>query len=166
MFVYSVKASTVRFFGVLLLSVITLVTLVALIPAAEPTRGSIRYSPVAGINFAKIRTNDDRIAFLAQFGWEVETLPKEEVSVTIPSEFDRVFVGYNQLQKQQGLDLGKYHRKTVMRYTYVVKNFPDAEGTVLANLLVYRGRVIGGDLCSEDPQGFVRGFDGKIRTTV
>ena len=163
MFIYSVKASTVRFFGVLLLSVITLVTLVALVPAAEPTMGSILYSPVAGINFSKIRTNDDRVAFLSQFGWEVEALPKEEVSVTIPSEFDRVFVGYNQLQKQQGLDLSKYRRKTVMRYTYVVKNFPDAEETVLANLLVYRGKVIGGDLCTENPQGFVRGFDGKIK---
>ncbi len=161
MFIYSVKASTVRFFGVLILSVVTLVTLIALIPAAQPTAVGLRYSPTAEINFSRIRTNEDRVAFLAQFGWEVEAEPKEEVSVTVPAQFDKVFVGYNEIQKQQGLDLTKYRRKTVMRYTYTVKNYPDYEGTVLATLLVYRGRVIGGDLCTEDPQGFVRGFDGK-----
>ena len=33
----------------------------------------------------------------------------------------------------------------------------------LANVLVYRGRVIGGDICTADVSGFVRGFDGKVR---
>jgi hypothetical protein len=32
---------------------------------------------------------------------------------------------------------------------------------VLANVLVYRNRVIGGDVCSADVTGFVVGFDGK-----
>ena len=78
--------------------------------------------------------------------------------MTIPADFDRVFVGYNQIQKEQGLDLSAYRRKEVTRYTYEVTNYPDYEGKVLANVLVYRGNVIGGDICSEAKDGFVHGF--------
>ena len=38
-------------------------------------------------------------------------------------------------------------------------NYPDYEGTVYANVLVYRNRVIGGDICSADVSGFVHGFE-------
>jgi hypothetical protein len=83
--------------------------------------------------------------------------------VTIPGEFDKVFVGYNELQKQQGLDLSQYKRKDVTRYTYKITNYKDYNGTVYANLLIYRGRVIGGDICSADVNGFVSGFDSKAK---
>ena len=45
--------------------------------------------------------------------------------------------------------------------TFVVTNYPDYEGTVYANVLVYRNRVIGGDVCSADVTGFVVGFNGN-----
>ena len=41
---------------------------------------------------------------------------------------------------------------------YTVTNYGNYNGTVLANLLVYRGRVIGGDICSADANGFIHGF--------
>ena len=46
-----------------------------------------------------------------------------------------------------------------MRYTYEVTNYEGAEGTVYANILVYRNRVIGGDICSADVTGFIHGFE-------
>lgn len=162
MFVYSLKASSIRFFSVLSLSLVALITLIALIPTIEPTAASTLYSPVAKIDFHLGKTNEDRIAFLAQFGWTVAEQPICEQQIRIPSEFDRIFVRYNNLQKQQGLDLGRCKRKTVTRYTYTVTNYPDASGTVWANLLVYRGRIVGGDICSAEAGGFVRGFDGVM----
>ena len=46
-----------------------------------------------------------------------------------------------------------------MRYTYEVTNYPDAQGTVYANILIYRNKVIGGDVCSADVTGFIHGFE-------
>lgn len=162
MFVYSLKASSIRFFSVLSLSIAALITLIALIPTIEPTAASTLYSPVARIDFSLGKTNEDRIAFLAQFGWTVESEPVDQKQVRIPSEFDRIFIRYNDLQKQQGLDLSRYQRKTVTRYTYLVTNYPDYSGTVWANVIVYRGKIVGGDLCSAETGGFVRGFDGVM----
>ena len=68
---------------------------------------------------------------------------------------------YNELQRNQGLDLSKYRGREVKRYTYKVKNFPDYSGTVMANVIIYKNRVIGGDLCSSDVTGFICGFEGK-----
>lgn len=158
MFVYSVKASTLKFFAVIALSAVLLVTLIALIPTydSEATAAGAK-----AIEYNKIKTNEDRIAFLKQFGWEVCETPTEEVQVRIPAEFDRVLEQYNNLQLDQGLDLTKYRRKTLTRYTYQVTNYPDYEGTVYANVLIYRGRVVAGDLCSAAPDGFVTGFSGE-----
>lgn len=163
MFVFSVKASTLKLIGVIGASVIALVVLLTMIPVYEPTAASLMYSDAHSYNFSGIKTNEERVAFFTQFGWAVDTNPIEEKKVTIPSEFDKVFVGYNDLQKQQGLDLSKYKNKDVTRYTYKVTNYPDYEGTVYGNILVYRGKVIGGDICSADVDGFVTSFDGKIK---
>ncbi len=163
MFVYSMKASTLKLIGVIGLSAIALVVLLTMIPTYEPTAASLLYSDAATYEYGGIRCNDDRLAFLNQFGWTADPAPAEEVQVTIPGEFDKVFLAYNELQKQQGLDLSKYKRRDVTRYTYRIVNFPDYEGTVYANLLIYRNRVIGGDICSADVNGFVCGFDGKTK---
>ncbi len=162
MFVYSFKASTLKIAGLAALSLALLIVLIAIIPSmgsgSHTKADKVGDVAAAAINYDKIKTNEDRIAFLAQFGWEVEPEPAEEATVTIPSEFDRVFVSYNELQKRQGLDLSRYKRKEMTRYTYIVKNYPDYDGVVYANLLVYRNRVVGGDICSADVNGFLHGF--------
>lgn len=159
MFVYSMKASTVKFFGVITLSVIAMVALLIFIPTYEPNDSSPTGSEVS-INYSKIKTNEDRIAFISQFGWSVNEMPTEEQELTIPAEFDNVFAAYNELQKQQGLDLGKYKRKSMTRYTYEITNYPDYDGTVYINLIIYRNKVVGGDVCTADVNGFVKTFDG------
>ena len=157
MFIYSLKASTLKFFAVICVALVTLITLIAFVPAygsdSEYVSGDVK------IEYSGVKTNEDRIAFLQQFGWEVEGTPKETAEVTIPAEFDKIFTGYNEIQKRQGLDLSDYKKKKVMRYTYVVTNYEGAEGEVYANILVYRNRVIGGDLCSADVTGFIHGFE-------
>lgn len=157
MFVYSVKASSIRFFGVIFLSVALLAALILLVPAYESPGVGVSGS----VSYEKVKTNEDRVKFLSDFGWTVNERPVESREVTIPEEFDAVFVEYNNLQKLQGLDLSKYKRKDVMRYTYEVQNYPDYEGKVYANMLVYKNRIIGGDICSAAYDGFVVTFEGK-----
>lgn len=158
MFIYSIKAQTLKFFSIVALSLATLLILVAFIPTYEPTVINTLYTETANVNFSKIKTNDDRIDFLEQFGWTVNENAVDEKTVTIPKEFDKIMLSYNEFQRQMGLDLAKYKGKKVTRYTYEITNFPEYEGRVYANMLVYRNKVIGGDVCSADAKGFLQGF--------
>lgn len=166
MFIYSVRAATVRFFGIICLSLVALITLIAFVPAyatGSTAVGSIRAAATdseVSYRYDKIKTPADAADFLRQFGWEVADEPLEAREVTLPASFDNVFMEYNEMQKAQGLDLTRYRKKTVTRYTFAVTNHPDANGSpVFANVLVFRNRVIGGDICSAEAGGFVTGFE-------
>ena len=107
---------------------------------------------------AAVGSNDARVAFLKNFGWEVAASPTESSQVKIPSEPSEVFDRYNALQKSQGYDLSAFAGKTVMRYVYKVNNYPGATEPVYATLLVYKNQVIGGDVTDTAAKGVVRGF--------
>lgn len=156
MFIYSVKSTTLKFFGIIGVAILTLVALIFLVPTySEATTKEIA-AMNESISFDNVKNADDGIKFLDQYGWTVDENPIEECDITIPKEFDKVMTTYNEIQKQQGLDLTKYQRKTAKRYTYKVTNYPDYEGTVYANIIVYRDRVIAGDICSADSRGFIQ----------
>ena len=174
MFIYSFKASSIKFFGVICVALAALITLIAFVPAyaggesSKPSGGVAALAPEAesgvtvSIRYDKVKSADDAAKFLSQFGWVVDAGSAETREVTIPREFDKVFAGYNELQKSQGLDLSKYKKKTVTRYTFVITDYEGYEGTVYANVLVYRNRVIGGDICSADVNGFIHGFEKPV----
>ncbi len=159
MFIYALRATTLKLFGIVLLAAILLVSLAVMIPVYgnEPLATATEEKE---INYSKIKTNDDRLNFLKQFGWEVQETPEEE-EVRMPSEFDRVFASYNEIQKRQGLDLTKYAGRKVMRYTYKLTNWQDSGKDVYATVIVYKNRVIGGDLCCPGREGFVLTLEGK-----
>ena len=161
MFICTVRANTLKFFGVIAASLVVLCAIILMIPEYTPVSTKAIAAASSQYSYDRIKTNDDIVGFLAQFGWEVEKEPLEEVQIRIPAEFDKVMNSYNELQRNQGLDLSKYRSREVTRYTYRVKNFPDYSGTVMANVIVYKNRVIGGDLCSSDVTGFICGFEGK-----
>ena len=167
MFVYSFKASTVRILGVVCIALVGLIAMVAFVPTyvtagnVDVPAGQVSSESVS-IKYDKIKTEQDVINFLAQFGWQVEGKAIEVKEVTVPAEFDKVYAGYNQVQLAQGLDLARYKGKTLTRYTFKITNYEGHEGTVLANVLVYRKKVVGGDICSaEITNGFVQGFEKK-----
>jgi hypothetical protein len=108
-----------------------------------------------------MRTNEDRIEFLKQCGWEVLPEALESQEVLIPDKFDDVFERYNDMQKKTGLDLSKHRNRRVMRYTYQVLNHPSGEENVMATLLIHNGRIIGGDVCSAQLDGFMHGLTGE-----
>lgn len=103
-------------------------------------------------------TNEKRIKYLQDLGWKVSANPKESMQVRIPREPGEVFTRYNDLQKSQGFDLSKLAGKNVMRYVYVVENYPNAAEPVHATLLVYKDHVVGGDITDTSPNGKIRGL--------
>ena len=160
MFVYTVKGSKLKFTAAMVLSLLVLFSLVLLVPRYESN-----VLPVVSIDgkevvFNNVRSDADRRAFLAQFGWTVSEKEPFYEEVSLPKNFDGIFTAYNELKKSQGLDLQKYGGKVCEHYRYEITNYESAE-PVYANLIVYRGRVIGGDLSSAKMDGFVTTFFGK-----
>ena len=153
MFICSVKATTLRFWGILVLSVSVLVGMTVFYAAEEPVLSG------TDVRYDGIHTETDRRDFLSALGYAATGDAKSTVEYTLPATLDAVLLGYNEVQKQQGFDLSKYKNKEVERYTYTVNNYEGYEGTVYANLLIYRGKVVGGDICSADADGFVHGFE-------
>ena len=102
------------------------------------------------------------VSFLQQKGWQVSDESAEISEITIPYEFGNVYDNYNKIQIQQGFDLRKFKSKTVKKYTYKIENYPSETGgmeeNVVANVLVYEGEIIGGDICSLELGGFIHGF--------
>ncbi len=107
---------------------------------------------------AAVSSNDDRVKFLTDLGWEVSSSPTETMQVKIPSEGNEVFDRYNALQLTQGYDLSQYGGKTVMRYVYQINNYPNATEPVYATLLVYKNKIIGGDVTDTAAKGRVQGL--------
>ena len=159
MFIYSVRANTLKFAGIISVALITLVTLIIFVPSYDSVDTDVPYVENKSASFDNIKSSADVVNFLSQFGWSVKEDAVENVEITIPAEFDSVFAGYNDIQKKQGLDLGKYKKKNMVRYTYEVTNYADYDGRVLANVIVYKNKVVGGDICSAALDGFVHGFE-------
>ena len=157
MFIYTLKASSIKFFAVVLLSVVVLVTLIAVIPES----GSAGDVAVVSIQYGEVKTNDDRLAFIRQFGYTPVSEPAESAEVIIPEKFDAVYEKYNELQRAQGLNLKKYQGKSAMKYTYLLEEYPGYEGRVLFTMLVYKDKVIAGDVCGIDEAQFIHGFERK-----
>ena len=136
--------------GALILAIGTLMGIIGG-NAPEDTPTAATAAPTAG-------SNDDRVKFLTDFGWDVTASPTESMQVRIPSQSSEVYDRYNELQKSQGYDLTKYAGKTVMRYVYLVNNYPGATEPVYATVLVYKDQIIGGDVTNSGPNGTVQGF--------
>lgn len=109
---------------------------------------------------SNIRSNDDRIAYLADLGWQTSGSAATVEELMIPDTFDQTYADYLALQSAQGFDLTKYIGKRVKRYTYDITNYPDAPCGVQAALLVYRSKIIGGQLQAVDGS-FVLPLEGS-----
>ncbi len=155
MFIYTAKIQKSR----LILAALIIAAALALVVLLAANRSSSEEALQTATRSTTAETNEDRIAFLATHGWVVDETPIETQEVKIPSEFPEVLEQYNDLQVNQGYDLHKYEGKRIKRYVYNVTNYPAEDETVHATLLVYKNRVIGGDISSTRQDGFLHGFD-------
>lgn len=143
MFICAVKATTLRFVGIIALSVSVLVGMTVFYTQEEPVLSGTE------IRFDGMYTETDRQGFLSSLGYRATGDAKATVEYTMPPTLDAVLLGYNQLQKEQGFDLSKYTGKTLTRYTYELEGAEGGEKQY-ATLLVYRDRIVGGDLSGEN----------------
>lgn len=107
----------------------------------------------------KVKTNEDRIAYLESCGWQVNPEPVAVEELLIPEEFDETYTEYLALQESQGFDLTKYCGKRVKRYAYEIVNYPTGEVGVQAALLIYKNEVVGGEVLSAQLNGFLHGLE-------
>ena len=147
MFIYSIRATTVRF----LLLTLALAILVGGLAISGASDSVSAVSLATEIDYDGVKTKEKRIEFMRDFGIEVDESSEQEQAFRMPDSFDRVIAGYNQLQLKQGLDLSKYRNKKVTRYSYKVTNYK-GEGDVIANLFIHRGRIVACDLSSLTPE--------------
>lgn len=157
MFVYSVHRRQIK-----MLILLLCIAVVASAFAVVRHKGVQTANP-AERQSVRADSAEARIAYLSQFGWEVDAEPVEISEVIIPAEFDETYTQYNALQKEQGFDLTPYADKRVKRWIYHITNYPEHEGdaSIQATLLIYDGQVIGGDVCSTAIDGFMHGFVKK-----
>ena len=64
MFVYALRANTLRFFSIIGIALIALVSLILFVPGYEITTTSSILAEKEKIKYDKIKTEDDRISFL------------------------------------------------------------------------------------------------------
>ncbi len=110
------------------------------------------------VKVTNVRTNEDRVAFLAALGWTVEPELVDMQEAVIPDKFTDTYEAYNRMQKLQGFDLEEFAGKKVKRFTYKVLNYPGISEEVYADILVYKKQVIGGDICCRSADGFMHGL--------
>ena len=121
--------------------------------------GDSREASASGLSDPKgVKSNEDRVEYLAGYGWEVAPEPIATQELLIPEEMDGSYDEYLALQSQQGFDLTRYAGKRVKRYTYEITNYPTGETGVQANLLIYKNTVIGGEVLSPQLDGFLHGL--------
>lgn len=108
-------------------------------------------------------TTESRVRCAESFGWQVDETSETEENIYIPEEFDDVYKRYNHLQKVSGYDLYKYRGKGVKRYIFRTLNFPGNDETeAFLNLLVYDGKLIGGDCMAIALDGFMLPLNRKF----
>lgn len=160
MFVFSLKAGRVKVLCASLLAVAAAFATVTLFP--KGTESLAVSVDVRGekIRFDGMKSADDLKKFAENLGFSVESAPTEVVETAVPAAFDKTMRAYNALQKAMGFDLSPYRNKTVERTTFRVTGLPDhaslASGETLLTLIVFKDRIIGGDL-------YTRGEDGDVK---
>jgi hypothetical protein len=150
MFIKTIKVKKPNLLAAALLVVIACLLAVVALTAYRFTRRS-QY---------KLENEAQRQEFLKEMGWEVSGEFDECRQVLIPEQFNEVYEGYNELQKQQGFDLSAYKGKSCDVYTYKVRNYKGHEDKddVRCNLMICDDVLIGGDVSSTELDGFMQGL--------
>ena len=150
MFVFALKWNKRTAVLVIAAAAVLLIALVLFVGGV----GKSAPDPAAGV---RLDSTEARVAYLAALGWSADPASETEKQILIPKEFGPVYEKYNELQLRQGFDLREYRGMDATLYAYTVTNHPGGE-EVLANLIVFAGEVIGGDIHSCALDGFMHGL--------
>lgn len=106
----------------------------------------------------RLTSNEERIAYLQSFGWELEPEPLETLQFLLPETLEEPYLTYNKLQQQQGFDLTSCAGKQIARYTYAVTNYPGRPLGVQLNLYICEEYPAAGDVLCPGENGFQQGL--------
>lgn len=112
--------------------------------------GARQAQAAAAVSPKGIKTADDRVAYLQEWGWQVNPEATLTEELVLPEEFGEEYAQYLALQKEMGFDLTGYAGKRIKRYSYEVLNYPGGKTGVTAHLLMRRNTVIGGEIMGQD----------------
>lgn len=160
MFIVSVKPKKKT---VIIISVIAAIIVPLIMRITVCSTAPSRTTGEKGTYSLEAEGNAGRIAFLEQFGWKTAGKASKTEEIVIPSEFNETYTSYNELQKQQGLDLTKYSGEKCTKYTYKILNY-DGNNKIVANLLIIDSKVIGGDISETKKDGFMQTFSAGSKS--
>ena len=107
-------------------------------------------------------TNRANIAFLREYGWEVDETPEEIVHLSIPDTSSQSYAPLHDVAAASGFDLTPYQGVAATRYSYRVKNHEASLTSVIrANVFVAKDGIIAAHLCELSPDGFLRSVQDK-----
>ena len=157
LFVVSVSSRKFKKIGIVVAAVMLVMGVVTIYSCFSDTNNSINKSTATN---NVVEGTSGILDFISSFGWEVINEPDDVREVIIPVEFDDVYKNYNEIQISQGYDLEKYAGERVKKWSFTITNYPEYEECdyIKINILVFEGKVIGGDVCSVKLDGFMHGF--------
>lgn len=101
------------------------------------------------------KNNSDRVSFIESLGCVLLSNQPESKTVIIPEVFYDVYNNYNDMQKSAGYDLSLYKGCQVTIYTYHISPVQNSTGESVVNLMVYKNKIIGGDISSTALGGYM-----------
>lgn len=110
-------------------------------------------------------TLSDRADYAKSLGYIISADSETVRNIVIPAVFGNVYENYNTMQKECGFDLSLYKGEEAMQYTYSITDYTDESGNTLdnirMNLIVVGGKIVGGDICSAELDGFMTGLKAR-----
>lgn len=126
--------------------VLTLTAALLVSAAAFTFLGGRGTAASATVSPKGVKTEEDRVSYLQEWGWQVSPQAALVEELALPEEFGEEYGKYLELQTGQGFDLTRHAGKRIRRYTYEVLNYPTGESGVVAHLLICKNTVIGGEI--------------------
>lgn len=160
MFIWTAKLNKKKAAGVLAAAVVLCAAAAAVTLAGRQAQASAMVSPKG------IRSEEDRVAYLQEWGWQVNPQAALVEELELPEEFGETYSQYLALQTGQGFDLEKHAGKRVRRYTYEILNYPtggDRCGGPSAGAEKYRHRRGGHRRVLPPRAGHTGGIEGYPR---
>jgi len=128
---------------------------IAVILCAIILLGGRRDTQETSATTQRVNSHEDIEAYLESLGWKISDKPVDVQDILIPKEFSETYEEYNKLQKSQGFDLTEYCGIDAVRYTYEILNYPEGNGTIVADIIVAKDTIIAADIQSVKLDGFM-----------
>ena len=101
-----------------------------------------------------LSTNAKRVDYIKTLGVTLTSDDYTSKNTVIPCEFGAVYNKYNALQGSAGYDLSRFKGKEVTVYTY------NCKGDKVVNLIVFKDKLIGGDIAETSFGGSMTALKG------